>query len=382
MSRLKWGLIGGGEHSQIGFAHRAASVLDRKYDFVAAAMDVDPKRSRDYAVSLGISKDRAYSGWESMLEGERNRDDCLDLVTVATPNDLHFKISRAFLEAGIHVLCEKPLTMTVEQAEKVVQIADHADRILAVNYGYSGYPMIRQMQEMIATGTIGNVRVVVAEFAGGFMADAKDKDNPRVGWRFDPAQAGPSAVSFDLGSHAMHLACFVTGQKVTSIASDFAHGIAGRQLEDDSLSAFRMTKGAIGRLWTSGLAIGRTHGLTVQVFGETGGLRWQQEQPNQLSYTPLNEATRILERGAPYLHPLADRSSRIAIGHPEGLQIAFANIYRDLCDDIISKKSMESESLHRNVYPTGKDGLHSLDIVYAMVDSAKNSSAWTNVTQR
>ena len=381
MTRLNWGLIGGGEDSQIGYVHRSASIIDRKFEFVAAAMDVDPERSREFAIKLGIKPDRAYGSWQEMLAAERNRGDRLDLVTVATPNHLHYMITRELLRSGINVLCEKPLTMNVDEAKDLVDLACSNQCILAVSYGYSGYPMIRQMRQMINQNKIGKVRVVVTEFAGGFMADANDDDNPRVRWRFDPEQAGVAAVSFDLGSHAMHLACFVTGQSVTAVSSDFAHGVPGRQLEDDGLTAFRMSSGAIGRMWTSGLAIGRTHGLTLQVFGETGGLRWQQEQPNQLRWTPLNGSTCILERGALGLDPLADRASRITVGHPEGLKSAFANIYHDLSDAIHSRRSGNDQVSPMWVYPSGEDGLHSLEIVYAQVESAVNNSRWVEVSK-
>ncbi|HEX3089380.1 MAG TPA: Gfo/Idh/MocA family oxidoreductase, partial [Ilumatobacteraceae bacterium] len=252
MKALSWGLIGGGEGSQIGFSHRAASSLDGRFRFVAGALDVDPQRARDYGVSLGLDPARAYGDWKEMLAGERDRDDRPDLITVATPNATHFDITKAYLEAGFHVLCEKPMTMTLEEARALVEVVERSGRTCAVNYGYSGYPMVRHMRAMVGRGDIGAVRVVVAEFAGGFMADAADADNPRVRWRFDPKQAGFSAVTMDCGIHAIHLACFVTGQRVTRVSSDFASLIAGRELEDDSLTAFRMDGGTVGRLWSSG----------------------------------------------------------------------------------------------------------------------------------
>jgi predicted dehydrogenase len=271
------------------------------------------------------------------------------------------------------------MTMTVEEGRDLVEIAKRADRLLAVNYGYSGYPLVREMRAMIVDGRLGHIRVVVAEFAGGFMADAAHADNPRVRWRFDPKQAGVSAVSVDAGIHALHMACFVTGQSISSVSSDFAHGIAGRELEDDSLTAFRMSDGTIGRAWASGLAIGRTHGLTLQVFGETGGLRWTQEQPNQLYWTPLNEPTRILERGATGLSPAAERANRVTVGHAEGMPFAFANIYRDLGDVIQSRALGTPPDPLALDYPSAEDGLHSIAVIHAMADSAKNGGRWTVV---
>ncbi len=379
MKSIGWGLIGGGRDSQIGFAHRAGSALDGKFRLLAGAMDVDPERAVEYGVSLGLARNRAYRTWQDMLEGETGREDRVELVTVATPNATHFEIAKAFLEAGFHVFCEKPLTRTVGEAREVVAASRRAGRICAVNYGYSGYPLVREMRARVLAGDLGNIRVVVADFAGGFMADAADADNPRVRWRFDPASAGVSAVSMDAGIHALHLACFVTGRRITRVLSDFAHGISGRELEDDSLTAFRMEGGTIGRAWASGLAIGRTHGLALQVFGETGGLRWRQEHPNQLYWTPLNEATRVLERGSQSLSARATRSNRITVGHPEGMIPAFANIYRDLGDTISARNAGREPDPLAIEFPKAEDGVHSLEVIHAMVESARNGSRWTEV---
>lgn len=379
MRTMNWGMVGGGEGSQIGFAHRAGSSLDGKFRFAAGALDVDPERGRKFAISLGVDETRAYGDWREMLKGETSRDDRVELVTVATPNVTHFEISKAFLENGFHVLCEKPMTMTVEEARELVAVAKKANRVCGVNYGYSGYPLVRQMKAMVAEGVLGNIRLVVAEFAGGFMADAADADNPRVRWRFDPKQAGVSAISVDCGIHAMHMACFVTGQKVTKVSSDFAHGIVSRELEDDSSTAFRMDGGAVGRLWASGLAIGRTHGLTLQVFGEVGGLSWKQEQPNQLFYTPLNQPTRIIERGSAGLSPASLRAGHVTVGHAEGMVEAFANIYRDLGDVIDAMNAGREPDPLALDYPTAEDGLHSIELVHAMARSAKNGSQWTSL---
>jgi len=379
MKKLNWGLVGGGEGSQIGFTHRAAAGLDGRFSFVAGALDASPDRARDFGIRLGLDANRAYGDWREMLDGERERPDRVDLVTVATPNVTHFEITKAYLEAGFHVLCEKPLTATLEEARTLVGIAQDSGCICAVNYGYSGYPLIRQARAMIARGDLGAIRVVVAEFAGGFLADASDEYNPRVRWRFDPAQAGISAITADCGIHAMHMACFVTGQQITSVSSDYAHGVAGRELEDDSLTAFRMDGGAVGRLWASGLAIGRTHGLTLQVFGERGGLRWSQEQPNQLYWTPINGSTQTLERGAGNLSPEAEHANRITIGHPEGMPMAFANIYADLADVIEAEQAGTSPNPISLGYPTAADGLHSIETIYATAASADQKGAWVQV---
>ncbi len=375
MTKLKWGMIGGGEGSQIGPAHRLGARLDRLFEFTAGALDHRPEYGVEYGKRLGLD-DRAYGGWEEMLEAEKKRDDRVDLVTVATPNATHFAITKAFLENGFHVLCEKPMTMTVEEGEEIVEIAKKTGNICAVNYGYTGYSLVRHMKAMIARGDIGKVRLVNAEFAHGHHADATDADNPRVRWRYDPAQAGVSAQFADCGIHAMHMASFVTGQEVTKLSADTVSCIDVRTLEDDAMVNFRMDGGAVGRLWTSSVAIGRQHGLGIQVFGETGGLRWSQEHPNQLYYMPLGQRLQVIERGEANLSPEADRTSRVTIGHAEGMPLAFANIYADLAEAISARKEGQTMDPAANLYPRAEDGLRSMAAVYAVAESGKAEGKW------
>lgn len=370
MTRLRWGMIGGGEGSQIGPAHRLGALADGNFDLVAGALDADPDRGRDFARRLGIAPDRAYGDWQEMLEGERNREDRLDLVTVATPNATHFEITRAFLQAGFHVLCEKPMTMTVEEAEEIVRIARDAGRICAVNYCYTAYPMVREMRAMVRSGQIGRVRLVVTNFSHGHHADAADADNPRVRWRYDPAMAGISGQFADCGIHAMHMASFVTGDQVERVSADFVSAIPSRDLEDDAMVNFRMAGGTVGRLWTSSVAVGRQHGFDIQVFGETGGLRWASEQPNQVWYTPLGGRTQIIEKGEPGLSEEAARLSRVPIAHPEGFPLAVANIYVDLAAAIRGET--------RDAIPSAEDGLRSVAAIHACVSSARAGGQWVD----
>jgi predicted dehydrogenase len=377
--KLKWGLIGGGEGSQIGATHRIAAGLDGAFELLAGALDVDPARARAHGISLGIPKDRAYGSWREMFEAEKSRSDRLDLVTIATPNSLHFEITKAFLEAGFDVLCEKPLTTTVEDAETIVRIARERGRICAVNYGYSGYALVRHARAMVARGDLGKIRVVVAEFAHGHHADAADADNPRIRWRYDPKLAGASSVLADCGIHALHMACFITGQHVQSLSADFSSTVSGRELEDDALLAFRMSGGTVGRLWTSAVAAGRMHGLTIQVFGEKGGLRWCQELPNQLHWTPVGGRTSVIERGVAGLSPEADRSSRVPVGHAEGFFGAFANIYADIAELLRANKEGRTPDPLASSCPSAADGLHSIAAVHAAVASANARGAWVDV---
>ena len=376
MAVLNWGLIGGGEGSQIGPAHRLGARVDGLFEFVAGALDHRPEAGRDYGRRLGLAADRSYGDWREMLEGERARADRVDLVTVATPNATHFEITRAFLKEGFHVLCEKPMTMTVEEGEEIVALARETGRICAVNYGYTGYSLVRHMRAMVARGDLGRVRMVVAEFAHGHHADAADADNPRVRWRYDPAQAGISAQFADCGIHALHMASFVIGQQVERLAADTVSCLPSRVLEDDAQVNLRFDGGAAGRLWTSSIAIGRQHGLTLQVFGEKGGLRWAQEQPNQLYWMPLGERLQVIERGEAGLSPEADRSSRVTIGHAEGMPLAFANIYKDVAEVIAARKAGRTPDPAADLLPRAEDGLRSMPAVHAVAASGKAQGVW------
>ena len=368
MTKLKWGMIGGGEGSQIGPAHRLGALADGLFEFSAAALDHRPDVGRTYAKSLGISEDRAYGDWKEMLTREKNREDRIDLVTVATPNSTHFEITKSFLEAGFNVLCEKPMTMTVEEGEEIVKIANKVGKLCTVNYCYSAYPMVRQARAMVQNGELGKIRVIVTNFSHGHHGDADDADNPRVRWRYDPKMAGISGQFADCGIHALHMASFIGNDEVEIVSADFASTIQGRDLEDDALVNFRMSSGIVGRLWTSSVAIGRQHGFDIQVFGEKGGLKWISEQPNQLLFSRIGSRTEIIEKGENNLHADASRLSRVAIAHPEGFPLAVANIYVDIAATI-------NGDVRENL-PTASDGLRSMAAVYAATESARNSGQW------
>lgn len=370
MAKLNWGMIGGGEGSQIGPAHRLGALADSHFTMAAGALDHRADVGREYAQRLGVAADRAYGDWQEMLTGERNRPDRCDLVTVATPNATHFQITKAFLEAGFNVLCEKPMTLTVEEGEEIVGIAARTGKICAVNYCYSAYPMIRHARAMVRNGDIGKVRLVVTNFSHGHHGNAADADNPRVRWRYDPEVAGISGQFADCGIHALHMASFICDDEVETLSADFASTMPSRLLEDDAMVSFRMARGIVGRLWTSSVAIGRQHGFDIQVFGETGGFRWASEQPNQLFYTPVVGRTQTIEKGEAGLYEDAMRLSRVAIAHPEGFPLAMANIYCDLADSI--------RGAARDGLPTAASGLRSIAAIHAAVASARAGGVWMN----
>ena len=370
MTKLKWGMIGGGEGSQIGPAHRLGALADGLFEFSAAALDHRPDVGRTYAKSLGISEDRAYGDWKEMLTREKNREDRIDLVTVATPNSTHFEITKSFLEAGFNVLCEKPMTMTVEEGEEIVKIASKSGKLCTVNYCYSAYPMVRQARDMVQNGELGKIRLIVTNFSHGHHGNAEDANNPRVRWRYDPQMAGVSGQFADCGIHALHMASFIGNDEVESVSADFASTIKGRELEDDAMVNFRTSSGIVGRLWTSSVAIGRQHGFDIQVFGEKAGLKWKSEHPNQLIYSKVGNRTEIIEKGENNLCEDALRLSRVTIAHPEGFPLAVANIYVDIAATLKGDK--------RANLPTASDGLRSMAAVYSATESAKNNGKWTD----
>ena len=368
--KLRWGLIGGGKGSQIGPAHRLGAQADGLFAFVAGALDHDPAAGRAFGLELGLDEDRAYGTWREMLESEKDREDGVDLVTVATPNATHFEIAVAFLRAGFNVLCEKPMAMTVAECEEIARAAETSGKVCAVNYCYSAYPMVREMREMIRRGDLGAIRLAVANFSHGHHADAGDEGNARVRWRYDPEIAGASGQMADCGIHALHLASFVTGDEVAKLSADFASCVPGRALEDEAMICYRTEGGIVGRLWTSSVAVGRQHGLDLQVFGEKGGVRWASERPNQLYWTPLGERTQIVEKGDASSSSEAARLSRVPIAHPEGFPLAIANVYVDLSAAI---RGEAADGL-----PTPEDGLRSIAAIHAAVESAKVGGAWTD----
>lgn len=364
--RLNWGMIGGGEASQIGIVHRQAAARTERFRFVAGAFDVDPARSVAFGRGLGLDPARVYGDWRDCLQAESARSDRLHGVTIATPNSTHCEIATAFLEHGFHVFCEKPLAVTLADAEALTALAQRRGLLLAVNFCYSGYPMIRQLRAMLKGGELGSLRLIHAEFAHGYHAS--EASGPRVRWRYDPAEVGDSAVLADVGIHGLQLIDFISGAEVKSVNADLITCVADRLLEDDALLSMRLSDGSTARLWASAVAIGQRHGLSVRVFGSKGGVSWLQEDPNRLYYAPIDGPTTILERGGDYLHADAHRASSVVMGHPEGFIGAVATLYRDLYDALKAHQSGRTD-VALDLLPQGREGMATLRVVAAALRS-------------
>lgn len=377
--RIRLGMVGGGQGAFIGAVHRIAARIDDEYELVAGALSSDADRARASARELGIADDRSYSGFEAMAAAEAARDDGIEAVAIVTPNHMHYPVALAFLKAGIHVICDKPLTVTSDEARKLIAAASAAGRILAVSYNYSGYPMIRQARAMVAAGELGRIRLVQAEYVQDWLADEVEATgNRQAAWRTDPSKAGVGGSIGDIGTHAYHLACFVTGLELESLCADLTTFVAGRQLDDNAALLLRFEGGAKGMLWASQVAVGNENNLSLRVYGDKGGLSWRQEAPNELWFTSLGDAPRKLTRGSGSAGPEAARISRIPPGHPEGYLEAFASIYTEVARAIRSQRTgMPADT--QVLFPVGQDGLHGVAFVEAAVRSSDAGGSWVSV---
>lgn len=368
--RLRLGMVGGGHGAYIGGIHRFAARLDDQYELVAGAFDIDPMKGRAFAAEVFIDPTRSYGDYREMIEGESQREDSIDVVAICTPNHTHFPIASAFLHAGFDVICEKPLTTTQKDAVELVQIAEKAGRFLGVTYVYSGYPLIHEARRMVATGQIGKVRVVQVEYPLEWMATAIEQaGNQQASWRTDPTRSGRGGSIGDIGTHAYHLAGFVTGLKLESVCADLSTFVVGRVLDDNAHVMLRYEGGARGLLWCSQVAIGCSNGIRLRVFGETGSLSWFQEEPNILLHAPLNGRPVSIKRGRDDLSSDARVRSRTPPGHPEGYIEAFANLYRGFADAMRAQNAGAEAAPIGQAVPTGYDGLKGVAFVDAVVQS-------------
>ena len=376
---IKYGMVGGGQGAFIGAVHRIAARMDGHFELVAGALSSDPDRALASAEELGLDPSRSYGSFEEMARAEAARKDGIEAVAIVTPNHMHAPIAKAFLAAGIHVICDKPLTSTLEDAQDLVAAAKASDRLFVLTHNYTGYPMIRQAREMIAAGTLGDLRVVRAEYAQDWLAeDLESSGQKQASWRTDPKRSGAGGSIGDIGTHAYNLSCFVTGAICESLAADLDSFVSGRALDDNAHIMLRFEGGLKGTLWCSQVAVGHENGLTLRVYGSKGGLEWAQENPNQLWYTPLGEPKRLITRGGAGSGGAAERMTRIPGGHPEGYLEGFANIYAEAALAIRAHGTPKRlpEELH---FPTIEDGLKGMQFIDACVRSSSKNSAWVEV---
>lgn len=375
--RLRLGMIGGGDGAYIGGIHRFAARLDNRYELVAGAFDIIAERGHKFAAQNYIAANRSYGSYLDMLEGELKREDRVDVVAICTPNHSHYPIAKAFLEAGIDVICEKPMTTTLKDAESLADIVKKTGRFLGVTYTYSGYPMIQEARVRVARGDIGKVRTVQVEYPLEWMATGVElQNNQQAAWRVDPVKNGRGGSIGDIGTHAYHLAGYVTGLKAESIAADLATFVEGRALDDNAHVMIRYEGGARGLLWSSQVAIGCSNSLRLRVFGEKGSLIWSQEHPNELMFTPLFNAPMIIKRGSDELDQLTRPRIRTPAGHPEGYIEAFTNLYSGFAEILTARKEGREPGMISANVPVVYDGLKGVAFVDSVVDSHESGSLW------
>lgn len=372
--RLALGMVGGGEGAFIGGVHRMAARLDDRWTLVAGAFSSDAGRSRAFGRELGLDDDRCYGDWQAMARAEAARPDRIDAVAIVTPNHLHHGPARTFLEAGIAVICDKPLTTGLADALDLADTVARTGTPFVLTHNYSGYAMVRQMRAMVAAGTLGAIRVVQAEYAQDWLATPLE-GNKQADWRGDPAQAGPGGALGDIATHAYHLATFVLGAAADQVSAETSRFVPGRRLDDDVQLRLRWASGARGQLWASQVAVGAANGLRLRLYGETGGLEWSQEDPDILRYTPLGEPPRILRRGGPGLSAAAQAATRIPAGHPEGYLEGFAQIYADAADLVSAHKTGQPAAV--TDLPGVAAGVEGVRFIEASVRSAAADGRWT-----
>jgi len=378
--RIRLGMVGGGPGAFIGAVHRIAARMDDHYELVAAALSSDATRSRSAAQDLHIAPDRAYDGYTEMAAAEAKRPDRIEAVSIVTPNNMHYPMAKAFLEAGIHVICDKPLTTTVEEALDLAAIVRRTGLIFGLTHNYTGYPMVRQARQIIAEGQLGKIRVVQVEYAQDWLATPLEQTGQKqAAWRTDPARSGPGGSLGDIGTHAYNIACFVTGLHCREVAADVSIFVPGRRLDDNVQLLLRFAEGAKGALWASQVATGNANNLRLRVYGEKAGLEWHQEEPNTLQFAKLGEPPEIVRRPGPGGNSPAAHASRIPAGHPEGYLEAFAQLYTDLAEQIYARREGRSPSLASLLVPNVEDGVEGMRFIAATLESGRRNAAWVDL---
>ncbi len=378
--RIRLGMVGGGPGAFIGAVHRIAARMDDHYDLVAAVLSSDPARSRSAAQDLHIAPDRAYGSYTDMARAEAARPDRIEAVAIVTPNNLHYPMAKAFLEAGIHVICDKPMTTTLEEALDLAAIVRRTGLIFGLTHNYTGYPMVRQARQMIAEGQLGKIRVVQVEYAQDWLATPLEQTGQKqAAWRTDPARSGAGGSLGDIGTHAYNIACFVTGLHCREVAADVSIFVPGRRLDDNVQLLLRFTEGAKGALWASQLATGNANNLRLRVYGEKAGLEWHQEEPNTLQFARLGEAPETIRRPGPGGNSPAAHASRVPAGHPEGYLECFAQLYTDLAEQIYARREGRSPAPTSLLVPNVEDGVEGMRFIAATLESGRRNAAWVEL---
>ncbi|WP_157016201.1 Gfo/Idh/MocA family protein [Mesorhizobium xinjiangense] len=376
---IRYGMVGGGQGAFIGGVHRIAARLDGAFELVAGALSSDPERARASAVELGLDAERSYASFADMATAEAQRSDGIEAVAIVTPNHMHWPAAQAFLKAGIHVICDKPLTSNLADARKLVDLVEASGKLFILTHNYTGYPMVRQARDMVAAGELGTIRVVQAEYPQDWLTTRiEDSGQKQAAWRTDPAKTGAGGATGDIGTHAYNLLRFVSGLELDSLAADLDAFVEDRPVDDNAHVMLRFKGGAKGMLWASQVAPGNENGLTLRVYGSKGGLEWHQEQPNHLWYTPFGEPKRLITRNGAGAGPSAARVSRVPAGHPEGYLEGFANIYAEAARAIRAARQGGRPPAEA-VYPSVYDGLEGVAFVDACVKSSRDDGAWTGL---
>lgn len=376
---IRYGMVGGGQGAFIGAVHRIAARIDGEFTLVAGALSSDPERARASGAELGLDPKRAYGSFKEMAKAEARRKDGIEAVAIVTPNHMHYPAAKAFLEAGIHVICDKPLTSTLADAKKLAALVETSGKVFVLTHNYTGYPMVRQARAMVEDGVLGDLRVVQAEYPQDWLTEkVEDTGSKQASWRTDPKQSGAGGSTGDIGTHAYNLARFVTGLELDSLSADLTAFVPGRQLDDNAHVMLRFAGGAKGMLWASQVAPGNENGLKLRVYGTKGGLEWTQADPNYLWYTPFGQPKQLITRGGAGSGPAAARVTRVPPGHPEGYLEGFANIYAEAARAIRAARNGQKPPKDV-IYPTVWDGVEGVAFVEACVRSSRKNGAWTRL---
>ena len=378
--KLRLGMVGGGQGAFIGAVHRIAARLDGRYELVAGALASTPEKAKASGEELGLDPARCYGDFAEMAKREARRKDGIDAVAIVTPNHVHFPAAKAFLERGIHVICDKPMTTTLKDARKLAELVGKSGCAFVLTHNYTGYPMIRQARQMVAEGRLGTIRLVHAEYVQDWLTGKlEDTGHKQADWRTDPARSGPAGSTGDIGTHAMNLASFVTGLAPESLSADLSTFVPGRALDDNAHVMLRFPGGAKGMLWASQVAPGNENALRLRIYGDKGGLSWAQEDPNYLHFTPFGEPPQLIRRGGAGSDAAAGRVTRVPAGHPEGYLEGFATIYSDAAELIWAKIDGRAADAAATLAPSVADGVAGVAFIEAVVASSRKNGAWTKV---